>query len=71
MTQNEFNKLVNADIQRLMAPRKYTVDVEGLKNHKYTIEVLASSEDDAIDVVLINANDDFRLLRCGEVEVVL
>lgn len=71
MTQNEFNKLVNSDIQRLMAPRKYTVDVEGLKNHKYTIDVLASSEDDAIDVVLINANDDFRLLLCGEVEVVL
>lgn len=71
MTQNEFNKLVNADIQRLMAPRKYLVDVQGLKNHRYTIDVLACSEDDAIDVVLMNANDDFRFLRCGEVEVLV
>jgi hypothetical protein len=71
MQQHQFNQLVNADIQRLMAPRKYSVDVQGLKNHRYTIDVLASSEDDAIDVVLMNANDDFRFLRCGEVEVLV
>lgn len=71
MQQHQFNQLVNADIQRLMAPRKYTVAVQGIKNHRYEVEVLAYSEDDAIDRVLDTTSDDLSLLQCGEVEVVL
>lgn len=71
MNQVAFNQLVNADIQRLMAPRKYIVAVQGIKNHRYDVEVLAYSEDDAIDRVLDTTSDDLSLLQCGEVEVVL
>ena len=71
MNQVAFNQLVNADIQRLMAPRKYIVAVQGIKNHCYNVEVLAYSEDDAIDRVLDTTSDDLSLLQCGEVEVVL
>jgi len=71
MNQATFNQSVNADIQHLMAPRKYTVAVQGIKNHRYDVEVLAYSEDDAIDRVLDTTSDDLSLLQCGEVEVVL
>jgi hypothetical protein len=71
MNQAAFNQMVQSDIQRMMAPRKYTVAVQGLKNHRYNVEVLAYSEDDAIDRVLEQTSDDLSLLQCGEVEVQL
>ena len=71
MNQAAFNQMVQGDIQRMMAPRKYTVAVQGLKNHRYNVEVLAHSEDDAIDRVLEQTSDDLSLLQCGEVEVQL
>jgi len=71
MNQAAFNQMVQSDIQRMMAPRKYTVAVQGLKNHRYDVVVLAYSEDDAIDRVLEQTSDDLSLLQCGEVEVQL
>lgn len=71
MNQAAFNQMVQSDIQRMMAPRKYIVAVQGLKNHRYNVEVLAYSEDDAIDRVLEQTSDDLSLLQCGEVEVQL
>ena len=71
MNQSAFNQMVQSDIQRMMAPRKYTVAVQGLKNHRYDVVVFAYSEDDAIDRVLEQTSDDLRLLQCGEVEVQL
>jgi hypothetical protein len=44
------------------------VAVQGIKNHRYDVEVLAYSEDDAIDRVLDTTSDDLTLLQCGEVE---
>jgi hypothetical protein len=71
MNQAAFNQMVQSDIQRMMAPRKYTVAVQGLKNHRYNVEVLAYSEDEAIDRVLEQTSDDLSLLQCGEVAVQL
>jgi len=71
MNQAAFNQMVQSDIQRMMAPRKYTVAVQGLKNHRYDVEVLAYSEDDAIDRVLEQTSDNLSLLQCGEVAVQL
>jgi hypothetical protein len=51
-----------------MEMQKYTVAVQGIKNHRYDVEVLAYSEDDAIDRVLDTTSDDLTLLQCGEVE---
>ena len=41
------------------------------KNHHYTIDVHAKDEDAAIDCVLQQSFDEFRMLTCGETEVVL
>jgi hypothetical protein len=41
------------------------------KNHKYTMDVHAKDEDAAIDCVLQQSFDTFRVLTCGEVEVIL
>jgi hypothetical protein len=41
------------------------------KNHHYTIDVHAKDEDAAIDCVLQQSFDTFRVLTCGSTEVVL
>ena len=41
------------------------------KNHNYTMDVHAKDEDAAIDCVLQQSFDEFRMLSCGEVEVIL
>jgi hypothetical protein len=41
------------------------------KNRNYTIDVHAKDEDAAIDCVLQQSFDEFRMLTCGEIEVVL
>jgi hypothetical protein len=51
-----------------MEMQKYTVAVQGIKNHRYDVEVFAYSEDDAIDRVLDTTSDDLTLLQCGEME---
>ena len=49
----------------------FTVTVVGIKNHEYTIDVHATDEYAAIDCVLQQSFDEFRVLTCGETEVVL
>jgi len=41
------------------------------KNHHYTIDVHAKDEDAAIDCVLQQSFDEFRMLTCGSTEVIL
>ena len=41
------------------------------KNRNYTMDVHAKDEDAAIDCVLQQSFDEFRVLTCGEIEVVL
>lgn len=41
------------------------------KNHQYTMDVHAKDEDAAIDCVLQQSFDTFRVLTCGSTEVVL
>ena len=41
------------------------------KNHKYTMDVHAKDEDAAIDCVLQQSFDEFRMLTCGSTEVIL
>jgi len=41
------------------------------KNHNYTMDVHAKDEDAAIDCVLQQSFDTFRVLTCGSTEVVL
>ena len=71
MKQSEFNRIVNADIQRLMVPKMhlYIVAVLSRSNHTDDIFVMATSEDDAIDKVLDTQAYDIRTLTCGEVQV--
>ena len=71
MNQSEFNRMVNADIQRLMVPKMhlYIVSVLSRSNHTDDITVMAASEDDAIDQVLDTRSYDIRTLTCGEVQV--
>ena len=50
----------------------FTVEVLAAgKNHHYTVDVHAKDESAAIDCVLEHSFDDFRLLACGDVEVIL
>lgn len=60
---------VNADIQRLMAPtlRPFIVTV----NYREEVEVMASSEDNAIDRVLMDIAYDVRVLSCNDLEVLV
>lgn len=60
---------VNADIQRLMAPtlRPFIVTV----NYREEVEVMASSEDNAIDRVLMDTPYDVRVLNCNDLEVTI
>ncbi len=60
---------VNADIQRLMVPtlRPYIVTV----NYREEVEVMASSEDNAIDRVLMDIAYDVRVLNCNDLEVTI
>ena len=71
MNQSEFNQLVNADIQRLMAPkqREFIVTVLSRLGHYDDITVMASSEDDAIDRVIDTRPYDIRTLFCNDIEV--
>ncbi len=59
--------MLGADIQRLMAPplRRYIVTV----NYREEVEVMASSEDNAIDRVLMDTAYDVRVLNCNDLEV--
>ena len=71
MTQTEFNRLVNADIQRLMVPKlhSYVVTVLSRLNHYDDITVTAANEDDAIDQVLDTRSYDILTLYCNDTEV--
>ena len=71
MNQSEFNQLVNADIQRLMAPkqREFIVTVLSRLNHYDDITVMATSEDEAIDCVIETAPYDMKKLFCNDIEV--
>ena len=71
MNQSEFNRMINADIQRMMVPklRSFVVTVLSRLNHYDDITVMASSEDDAIDHVLDTRAYDIRTLFCNDVEV--
>jgi len=61
--------MLGADIQRLMAPnlRRYIVTV----NYREEVEVMASSEDNAIDRVLMDTSYDVRVLNCNDLEVLV
>jgi hypothetical protein len=60
---------VNADIRRMMAPtlRPFIVTV----NYRDEVEVMASSEDNAIDRVLMDIAYDVRVLSCNNLEVIV
>ena len=60
-------QMVNADIVRMMAQplRRYIVTV----NYREEVEVLASSEDNAIDRVLMDTAYDVRVMNCNNLEV--
>ena len=60
---------VNADIQRLMAPtlRLFIVTLD----YREEVEVMASSEDNAIDRVLMDTPYDVRVLNCNDLEVTI
>ena len=50
----------------------FTVEVLSAgKNHNYTLDVHATDESAAIDCVLEQSFDEFKLLACGDVEVIL
>jgi hypothetical protein len=61
--------MVAADIVRLSNPnlRRYIVTV----NYRDDVEVMASSEDNAIDRVLMDTSYDVRVLNCNDVEVLV
>ena len=71
MKQSEFNRMVNADIQRMMVPKlhSFVVTVLSRLGHYDDITVMASNEDDAIDHVLDTSSYDIRRLYCNDVEV--
>ena len=71
MNQSEFNRMINADIQRMMVPklRSFVVTVLSRLNHYDDITVMATSEDDAIDRVIDTRPYDIRTLFCNDVEV--
>ena len=61
------SRMVAADIVRLSNPslRRYIVTV----NYREEVEVLASSEDNAIDRVLMDTSYDVRVMNCNDLEV--
>lgn len=61
------SRMVAADILRLSNPnlRRYIVTV----NYREEVEVLASSEDNAIDRVLMDTSYDVRVMNCNDLEV--
>ena len=67
MTSPQFRGMLCADIARMMAPplRRYIVTV----NYREEVEVMASSEDNAIDRVLMDTSYDVRVLNCNDLEV--
>ena len=70
MNTQQMNRMVNADISRyIKAPslRRYIVTV----NYREEVEVLASSEDNAIDRVLMDTSYDVRVLNCNDLEVLV
>ena len=70
MNMQQMNRMVNEDISRyITAPnlRRYIVTV----NYREEIEVMASSEDNAIDRVLMDTSYDVRVLNCNDVEVLV
>ena len=70
MNLQQMNRMVNADIGRyIKAPslRRYIVTV----NYREEVEVMASSEDNAIDRVLMDTPYDVRVLNCNDVEVLV
>ena len=71
MKQSEFNRMVNAVIQRMMVPKlhSFVVTVLSRLGHYDDITVMASNEDDAIDHVLDTSSYDIRRLYCNDVEV--
>ena len=64
---SKLNALVNAEIQRLMVPKKYSFIVT--INYSHEVTVLAVDEEDAIDIVLSTNPEDVRVLNCNDVEV--
>ena len=64
---SKLNALVNAEIQRLMVPKKYSFIVT--INYSHEVTVLAVDEEDAIDIVLSANSEDVRVLNCNDVEV--
>lgn len=71
MNQYEFNKMINADIQRMMIPKlhSYMVTVLSRLNHYDDIQIMATDEDDAIDRVIENTAYDIKKLFCNDLEV--
>ena len=69
MNARQMNQMVNADIVRMMAPplRRYIVTV----NYREEVEVMASSEDNAIDRVLMDTSYDVRVMNCNDLEVLV
>lgn len=61
------SRMVAADILRLSNPnlRRYIVTV----NYREEVEVMASSEDNAIDRVLMDTSYDVRVMNCNDLEV--
>jgi hypothetical protein len=64
---SKLNALVNAEIQRLMVQKKYSFVVT--VNYSHEVTVLATDEEDAIDIVLSANPEDIRVLNCNDVEV--
>jgi hypothetical protein len=64
---SKLNALVNAEIQRLMVPKKYSFIVT--INYSHEVTVLAVDEEDAIDIVLSANPEDVRVLNCNDVEI--
>lgn len=60
-------QLVNADIQRLMAPtlRMFIVTLD----YREEVEVMAASENHAIDMAYIATERSVRVLSCNDLEV--
>ncbi len=60
---------VNADIQRLMAPtlRLFIVTLD----YREEVEVMAASENHAIDMAYIATERPVRVLSCNDLEVLV
>ena len=71
MTKTEFNRMIDADIQRLMAPklRPFVVTIVSRLGHYDDVEVEASCEDTAIDHIIDTRAYDIRTLYCNDTEV--